>query len=146
MWRAKIRKRPFILKGSKFLAVGVTRPVVVKDHFLAVSRAKVVAHVNRKPLEISLAIRLEILSPVLDHTLNGLVVETFGVSAPEHFPEIHVFARGINRAAIAQSEPVDIRAEQGVVVSDDLQGEQIVVAKPDILLKLTSGYALKIKE
>ncbi|MBA1432864.1 MAG: efflux RND transporter periplasmic adaptor subunit [Epsilonproteobacteria bacterium] len=37
-------------------------------------------------------------------------------------------------------------AEQGVVVSDNLQGEKIVVAKPDILLKLTSGYALKVKE
>ena len=37
-------------------------------------------------------------------------------------------------------------AEQGVIVSDSFNGEKIVVAKPDILLKLTSGYALKIKE
>ena len=37
-------------------------------------------------------------------------------------------------------------AEQGVIVSDEFNGEQIVVAKPDILLKLTSGYALEIKE
>jgi multidrug efflux pump subunit AcrA (membrane-fusion protein) len=37
-------------------------------------------------------------------------------------------------------------AEQGIVVSDALEGKKIVVAKPDILLKLTSGYALKVKE
>ncbi|WP_294955391.1 efflux RND transporter periplasmic adaptor subunit [Sulfurovum sp.] len=37
-------------------------------------------------------------------------------------------------------------AEQGVVISDDLSGKKIVVAKPDILLKLTSGYVLKVKE
>lgn len=37
-------------------------------------------------------------------------------------------------------------AEQGVAVSDNLEGKQIVIAKPDILLKLVSGYALKIKE
>jgi len=37
-------------------------------------------------------------------------------------------------------------AEQGVVVADDLSGLKIVIAKPDILLKLTSGYALKVKE
>ena len=34
-------------------------------------------------------------------------------------------------------------AQEGVVVADDLSGVKIVVAKPDILLKLTSGYALK---
>ena len=37
-------------------------------------------------------------------------------------------------------------AEQGVIVSDSFNDEQIVIAKPDILLKLTSGYALEIKE
>ena len=37
-------------------------------------------------------------------------------------------------------------AEQGVIVTDAFNGEKIVVAKPDILLKLTSGYALKVKE
>ncbi len=37
-------------------------------------------------------------------------------------------------------------AEQGVVVSENLEGMQIVLAKPDILLKLTSGYALKVEE
>lgn len=37
-------------------------------------------------------------------------------------------------------------AEQGVVISESLKGKNIVIAKPDILLKLTSGYALKLKE
>ena len=37
-------------------------------------------------------------------------------------------------------------AEQGVIVADSFSGEKIVVAKPDILLKLTSGYALEVKE
>ena len=37
-------------------------------------------------------------------------------------------------------------AEQGVAISSDLEGKKIVVAKPDILLKLVGGYALKIKE
>ena len=37
-------------------------------------------------------------------------------------------------------------AQEGVVISDDLKAQRIVVAKPDILLKLTSGYALKVKE
>jgi len=48
----------------------------------------------------------------------------------------------------AQAQEVHIvqSAEQGVVISDPLEGEKIVVGKPDILLKLTSGYPLKIKE
>ncbi len=48
----------------------------------------------------------------------------------------------------AQAEEVHIlqSAEQGVVVSDNLEGKRIVIAKPDILLKLLSGYALSIKE
>jgi len=37
-------------------------------------------------------------------------------------------------------------AQQGVIVSENFDDEKIVVAKPDILLKLTSGYALKVKE
>ena len=37
-------------------------------------------------------------------------------------------------------------AEQGVLVADDVAGQNVVLAKPDILLKLTSGYALKVKE
>jgi RND family efflux transporter MFP subunit len=48
------------------------------------------------------------------------------------------------------AKPREVRllqsAEQGVVVADDLTGTSIVIAKPDILLKLTGGYALKIKE
>ncbi len=36
-------------------------------------------------------------------------------------------------------------AEQGVVVSENLQNKEIVIAKPDILLRLSSGYALKVK-
>jgi RND family efflux transporter MFP subunit len=48
----------------------------------------------------------------------------------------------------AQAKKINIvqSAEQGVVISNNLEGKQIVVAKPDILLKLTSGYALKVKE
>jgi len=37
-------------------------------------------------------------------------------------------------------------AEQGVVIAENLEGKNIVVAKPDILLRLSSGYALKVKE
>jgi len=37
-------------------------------------------------------------------------------------------------------------AEQGVVVSENLEDKEIVIAKPDILLRLASGYALKVKE
>lgn len=37
-------------------------------------------------------------------------------------------------------------AEQGVIVSDSFNGEKIVIAKPDILLKLASGYALETQE
>ncbi len=48
----------------------------------------------------------------------------------------------------AQAKEVHIlqSAEQGLVVSDNLEGKKIVIAKPDILLKLLSGYALSIKE
>ena len=48
----------------------------------------------------------------------------------------------------AKSQEVHIlkSAEQGVAISDNLEGKKIVVAKPDILLKLTSGYALKVEE
>ncbi len=50
--------------------------------------------------------------------------------------------------AQAEAKEVNIiqSAQQGVVISQNLKGKQIVVAKPDILLKLTSGYALKVKE
>jgi biotin carboxyl carrier protein len=36
--------------------------------------------------------------------------------------------------------------EEGVAVADDLDNDALVLAKPDILLKLLSGYRLKIKE
>ena len=37
-------------------------------------------------------------------------------------------------------------AQQGVVIAENLESKNIVVAKPDILLRLSSGYALKVKE
>jgi len=37
-------------------------------------------------------------------------------------------------------------AEQGVVISDNLDGATVVTAKPDVLLKLLSGYTLSIKD
>ena len=37
-------------------------------------------------------------------------------------------------------------AQEGIAISDSFKGEKIVVAKPDILLRLVSGYALKVKE
>ena len=37
-------------------------------------------------------------------------------------------------------------AQQGVLVLESFENKKIVVAKPDILLKLTSGHALKVKE
>ena len=48
----------------------------------------------------------------------------------------------------AKAVPVHIvqSGEEGVVVKEGISGKKIVVAKPDILLKLTSGYALKAKE
>jgi len=48
--------------------------------------------------------------------------------------------------AVAKEVNVLQSAQQGVAVSDNLEGKKIVIAKPDILLKLTSGYALKVKE
>jgi len=48
--------------------------------------------------------------------------------------------------AIPQEVHVLQSAQQGIVVSDDLQGKKVVVEKQDILLKLVSGYALKVKE
>jgi len=35
--------------------------------------------------------------------------------------------------------------EEGAAVKEHIEGEKIVVAKPDILLKLVSGYALKVE-
>jgi len=48
--------------------------------------------------------------------------------------------------ANAQEVHILQSAQEGVVVSENLQGKNIVIAKPDILLKLTSGYALHVKE
>jgi multidrug efflux pump subunit AcrA (membrane-fusion protein) len=50
------------------------------------------------------------------------------------------------KRATAQEVHIIQSAEQGVVVSDNLEGKKIVVAKPDILLKLVSGYTLKVEE
>lgn len=50
------------------------------------------------------------------------------------------------KKAVPQEVHIIQSGEQGVVVSEMLEGKQIVVAKPDVLLKLTSGYALSIKE
>jgi len=48
--------------------------------------------------------------------------------------------------AEARAVHVVQRGEQGIAVSDDLAGARVVVAKPDILLKLLSGYRLKVRE
>ena len=37
-------------------------------------------------------------------------------------------------------------AQEGVVISESLEGKKIVIAKPDILLRLVSGYKLQVKE
>jgi len=37
-------------------------------------------------------------------------------------------------------------AQEGIVIAEPLEGKKIVVAKPDILLRLVSGYKLKVKE
>jgi len=48
--------------------------------------------------------------------------------------------------AEAQEVHIVQSAQEGIVVSEDLAGKKLVVAKPDILLRLLSGYSLKIKE
>jgi len=48
--------------------------------------------------------------------------------------------------AKAQEVHIVQSAEQGVVIHESLEGKNIVIAKPDILLRLTSGYALKVKK
>ncbi len=48
--------------------------------------------------------------------------------------------------AVAKEVHIVQSGEQGVVVADVPTDKKIVVAKPDIMLKLTSGHALKIKE
>ena len=53
----------------------------------------------------------------------------------------------IAQGSYAKALPVHILAssEEGVVVAEDLGGKKVVVAKPDILLKLLSGIELKEK-
>ncbi|WP_457746644.1 efflux RND transporter periplasmic adaptor subunit [Sulfurimonas sp.] len=51
-----------------------------------------------------------------------------------------------NNSATTQEVHIIQSAQQGVIISDNLVGKKIVVAKPDILLKLTSGHTLKVKE
>jgi RND family efflux transporter MFP subunit len=46
----------------------------------------------------------------------------------------------------AQEVHVVQSGEQGVAVSDTLSGKNVVVEKPDILLKLLSGHLLKVRE
>lgn len=48
--------------------------------------------------------------------------------------------------AVAKEVHILQSGQEGVVVGEDLEGKKIVVAKSDILLKLTSGYRLKVKE
>ncbi|MFA5454283.1 MAG: biotin/lipoyl-binding protein [Sulfurimonas sp.] len=48
--------------------------------------------------------------------------------------------------AVAKEVHIVQSAQEGVVIQESLEGKKIVVAKPDILLKLTSGYRLQVKE
>lgn len=48
--------------------------------------------------------------------------------------------------AKAQEVHIIQSAQQGVVIAENLEGKNIVIAKPDILLKLKSGMTLSIKE
>ncbi|MFK5938267.1 MAG: efflux transporter periplasmic adaptor subunit [Sulfurimonas sp.] len=48
--------------------------------------------------------------------------------------------------ALAKEVHVVQSAEQGIIIEESLKDKNIVIAKPDILLKLTAGYALKVKE
>ena len=48
--------------------------------------------------------------------------------------------------AVAKEVHILQSGQEGVVVAENLAGKNIVVAKPDILLKLTSGYRLQVKE
>jgi hypothetical protein len=49
--------------------------------------------------------------------------------------------------AVAKEVNIIQTGEQGIVISNrDIAGQDVVVAKQDILLKLLSGTTLKIKE
>ena len=51
-----------------------------------------------------------------------------------------------NDHAVSKEVHIIQKGEEGVVVKEDLQHEKIIVAKPDILLKLLTGMALKVEE
>jgi biotin carboxyl carrier protein len=48
--------------------------------------------------------------------------------------------------AKAQEVHVLYSGQEGIVVKENVAGKQLIVAKPDIMLKLLSGHALKVKE
>jgi len=49
--------------------------------------------------------------------------------------------------AVAQDVAIVARGEEGIVVAaDDLAGKTIVVAKPDMMLRLLTGVAVKVRE
>jgi len=52
-----------------------------------------------------------------------------------------------NNQAFAKEVNIKESGEQGIIVSNsELAGKEVVIAKPDILLKLLSGVSLKVKE
>ena len=48
--------------------------------------------------------------------------------------------------AVAQEIHIIQNGQQGVVIKESLENKNIVLAKPDILLRLLSGYTLKVQE
>ena len=48
--------------------------------------------------------------------------------------------------AVAKEIQIRKKGQEGVVISDTLEGQKIIVAKQDILLKLLSGYAIREKK
>ncbi len=48
--------------------------------------------------------------------------------------------------AVAKKVTVLQSGEEGAAIAEDLNGSTLVLAKPDILLRLLSGYKLKVKE
>lgn len=48
--------------------------------------------------------------------------------------------------AVAKEVHIEQKGQEGVVLQEQLEGEKIIVAKPDILLKLLSGIAIKVEE
>ena len=49
-------------------------------------------------------------------------------------------------SAVAKEVHIVQKGQEGVVVQEQLEGQKIIVAKPDILLKLLSGIAIKVEE